>query len=63
MKKLVINNETELLCLQTILEEYPTMLPEGEKLSAITANVIKELLQRTETVLQINSKIGEINKK
>ena len=52
MKKLVIENKTELLCLQEILEEHPKLLlSAGLELSAISNVFRKETLEKIKQIL------------
>ena len=52
MKRLVIQNETELLCLQDMLKNIPQLMElEGLKLSAISNTARKDILSKIERII------------
>lgn len=51
MKRLVIQNEIELLAIKDILENYPSLLPKGINLSAITNKTRKDIISKIDKIM------------
>jgi len=52
MKKLTISNETELIALQAMLEEFPDLLENtGVQQSAISNHIREDLIRRIKKIL------------